>query len=128
MPSKSIHSYGDVQPVLEKAMQEESLTYRLSSVGQAMNFRHRCYRFMKMRRELLAEQMGEIPGIAPPDPYAGLVIGLRHPVTKAAVKGKKDCEGACDVFFSHRTVTGELFDSDGNPISLSESTDGLDLD
>lgn len=130
MTKASIHSYGDVRPVLDTAMERETLIYRLPSFGKAVNFRQRCYRYMAMQRRLAADRMGEMPGVAPPDPYPGLMIALREAGTTNPVRTKDQCPGACDVVFTHRQPEGTLLDEDGNPIELPthDEEGGLDLD
>lgn len=100
--TSSPSAYLDVRRILEIAKDRPELIYKLPTRGKAINFRQRCYRYRRVLAEQQAAIVEGIPGASVTTPYDSIVVEYIHPQT---------------LRFYHREFEGELFDSDGTPIS-----------
>lgn len=89
--TKSIHSYKDVQDVLDAALAQGGGDYTLSSRGKAINWRQRAYEFRQLKLEEAAEQKKRL-GFVPATPYDNVKMTVRD----------------CTVRIERRQVEGEL--------------------
>lgn len=70
--SESLLGLADCKPVLDRALEVPGLIYELEDVGQAINFKQRCYKYRNLLREIEAERLGTEIGVSVP--YDILVI------------------------------------------------------
>lgn len=103
LKSESPSAYGDVKTVLEHAMQHPGLLYRLKSYGAAVNFRQRCYKYMKLLREIESEQAFGVPGFRPEILFDCLIIRQIDETGEVNSKGRV-------LRFEQHEMTGVMID------------------
>lgn len=119
-------AYPDCQKVMEMALENPGLIVRFNTVGRAVNFKQRCYRYRTALRELLLEQQGNIPGLPIETPYDAMII--QHVEREEKEPGKLYTTSKVLKFtFPKQDFKLEL--PDGTEIEDEDETiSGLDLD
>jgi hypothetical protein len=114
--NRSAGAYADVITVLNLAVEKPGLRYRLKSYGQAINFKQRCYRYMKILRDQQEEISGFVPGFVPETIYDKLII------RQVNETGDNDPKGRL-ISFETRDISGDLIDPEtGEAISVEGIT------
>lgn len=117
-------SFSDIIPIMQAAGASPSgIRYLLPTFGLAVNFRQRCYRY---RKSLVKTDIA-IPGYVPSTPYDNLTITLEDEGGNALLR-RPEVDGPTYVVIKEHKPVGELFDGDGNPLSIPKEDDlGLDV-
>jgi len=112
--SDSLVGLSDCKQVMDAAIEHPGLVYELDTVGAAINFRQRCYRFRNLMRELEAERLGSEVGVS--TPYDILVIRFIH-----QEPGKQSSRF---LQYDHKEVLGKLHFPDGRetPLQLPKAS------
>ena len=107
----SLVGLADCKAVMDAAVEHPGLQYELPTVGAAINFRQRCYRFRKLMLEIEATRIGSELGAS--TKYDILVI--RHINLPAGINERtgKPWTTSRWLQFDHKTVFGKLHFPDG---------------
>jgi hypothetical protein len=111
MKRDSLVGLADCKAVMDAAVDHPGLQYELPTIGAAINFRQRCYRFRKLMLEIEAERIGSELGAS--TKYDVLVI--RHINLPEGINANtgKPFTASRWLQFDHKTVFGKLHFPDG---------------
>lgn len=114
--------YEDVRRILDIALQRDGLIYELNTVGQAIHFRQKCYRFRNLLRKMDSERALGLPGHRPSTVYDTISILMVN-----AEPGKKNSRF---LKFEHTITRGKLIDPETGQeihIDLDPEVDAEDI-
>ena len=116
----SLVGLSDCKAVMDAAVENPGLQYELPTVGAAINFRQRCYRFRKLMLEIEAERIGSELGAS--TKYDILVIRHIHLPEGTNEKTGKPWTTSRWLQFDHKTVFGKLHFPDGTEAEVETET------
>lgn len=119
-------AYPDCQKVMEMALENPGLIVRFNTVGRAVNFKQRCYRYRTALRELLLEQQGDIPGLPIETPYDAMII--KHVERKRKPDSNVLYTTSEVLQFTFPDMEFDIELPDGTRGELPQASSGLDLD
>lgn len=106
----SLAAYGDVQFVMEKALEIPGLRATFETSGRATHFKQRCNQYRNLLRKLESERLGAIPGQNAQTAFDVLVIRTVN------AEGKSDRAG-CIVRFDHQNPDFKITTPEGEEIN-----------
>lgn len=120
--SKSPAAYSDCKRVLDLALKNPGLEYRLATYGDAMSFMQRCYAYRNLIHDLEKEKQLGVIGARSEVEYD--IIRIRRPKNPDGSKGST-------LIFEHRGIEGELVLPSGEKLDIADlaeepETDNLD--
>lgn len=108
--------YEDVRRVMDIALERDGLIYELDSIGKAIHFRQKCYRYRNFLRDLDQERSLGVPGIRPATKYDTLTIVM--------VNKKEGEKQSRFLKFNHAALSGNLIDPEtGQTIQVDFTPD-----